>query len=88
MRIHGIVPPMVTPFAADESVDETLLRAEVEYLIASAGVHGVAVGGSTGEGHALTTDELRQVVATACEIADGRAAGHRRHHRRQHAPGD
>jgi len=73
MRIHGIVPPMVTPFAADESVDETLLRAEVEYLIASAGVHGVAVGGSTGEGQALTTDELRQVVATACEIADGRA---------------
>ncbi len=72
MRIHGIVPPMVTPFAADEAVDEALLRAEVEYLISSAGVHGVAVGGSTGEGHALTTDELRQVVATACEVAAGR----------------
>ena len=73
MRIHGIVPPMVTPVAVDESLEETLLRAEVEYLISSAGVHGVAVGGSTGEGHALTTDELRQVVATACEVADGRA---------------
>ena len=72
MRIHGIVPPMATPFAADESVDEALLRAEVEHLISAAGAHGVAVGGSTGEGHALTTDELRQVVATACEVAAGR----------------
>ena len=72
MKIHGIVPPMVTPFAADESLDERLLRAEVEYLISAAGVHGVAVGGSTGEGHALTTDELRQVVGIACEVAAGR----------------
>ncbi|MCY4061995.1 MAG: dihydrodipicolinate synthase family protein [Chloroflexi bacterium] len=72
MKIHGIVPPMVTPFAADESIDEALLRAEVEHLIASAGVHGIAVGGSTGEGHALTTAELRQVVAIACEVAAGR----------------
>lgn len=72
MRIHGIVPPMVTPFAADESIDEALLRAEVEHLISSAGVHGIAVGGSTGEGHALTTDELRGLVAVACEVADGR----------------
>ena len=72
MKIHGIVPPMVTPFAADESVDEALLRAEAEYLIAGAGVHGIAVGGSTGEGHALSTDELRRVVAAACEVAAGR----------------
>jgi len=73
MRIHGIAPPMATPFKDDESVDESRLRAEVEYLIASAGVHGVAVGGSTGEGHTLTTDELRQVVGAACEVAAGRA---------------
>lgn len=72
MRIYGIVPPMVTPFAADESVDETLLRAEVEYLISSAGAHGIAVGGSTGEGQALSTDELRQIVGSACDVAAGR----------------
>ena len=72
MKVHGIVPPMVTPFAADESVDAAALRAEVEYLIASAGVHGVAVGGSTGEGHTLSTDELRCVVANAVEVAAGR----------------
>ena len=73
MKIYGIAPPMVTPFTDDETVDESLLRAEVEYLITEAGVHGVAVGGSTGEGHTLTTDELRQVVGAACEVAAGRA---------------
>ena len=72
MQITGIVPPMVTPFKEDESVDEASLRAEVEYLISSAGVHGVAVGGSTGEGHTLSTDELRQIVGAAIEVAAGR----------------
>ena len=72
MNIYGIVPPMATPFAADESIDEAALRAEVRYLIESAGVHGVAVGGSTGEGHTLSTDELRRVVGSACDVADGR----------------
>lgn len=72
MKIQGIAPPMVTPFKDDESIDEALLRAEVEHLISSAGVHGVAVGGSTGEGHTLTTDELRSIVGSAVEVAAGR----------------
>ena len=72
MKIQGIVPPMATPFKPDETIDEALLRAEVEYLISAAGVHGLAVGGSTGEGHTLTTPELRCVVGAAIEAADGR----------------
>lgn len=72
MRIHGIAPPMATPFAADETIDYAALRAEVEYLISAAGVHGLAVGGSTGEGHTLSTEELRCVVATTVEVAAGR----------------
>lgn len=72
MNIRGIVPPMATPFAADESIDDRLLRAEVEYLISEAKVHGLAVGGSTGEGHTLSTDELRQIVGVALEAAAGR----------------
>ena len=73
MTIYGIVPPMVTPFAPDESLDEGLLRAEIEHLIAQAGVHGLAVGGSTGEGHTLSADELRQLVGVAVDAAAGRA---------------
>ena len=34
------------------------LRAEVRYLIEEAGVHGLAVGGSTGEGHTLSVGEF------------------------------
>lgn len=70
--IRGIVPPMVTPFDANEAIDEAALRAEVNYLIEQAGVHGLAVGGSTGEGHTLSTDELRRVVGAAVEAAQGR----------------
>ena len=72
MSIHGIVPPMVTPFKDDETIDEAALRAEVEYLISSAAVHGIAVAGSTGEGHTLATEELRCVVGAAVEVAAGR----------------
>ena len=72
MKIHGIVPPMVTPFDATEAIDEAAFGAEVEYLIEAAGVHGLAVGGSTGEGHTLSTGELRRIVGIALERAAGR----------------
>ena len=72
MKIRGIVPPMVTPFDATEAIDEAAFGAEVEYLIEAAGVHGLAVGGSTGEGQTLSTAELRRIVGIALERADGR----------------
>ena len=71
-HIHGIVPPMTTPFRADDTVDEAALRAETRYLVETAKVHGVAVAGSTGEGHVLTTDEVRRVTAIVAEEARGR----------------
>lgn len=70
--IYGIVPPMVTPFTEAEEVDEAALRADVRHLVERAHVHGLAVGGSTGEGHTLATDELRQIVGAALEEAQGR----------------
>ena len=71
-QIAGIIPPLVTPFTQDETVDEAALRADVRYMIVQAGVHGLVVGGSTGEGHTLTTDELRLVVGATVEEARGR----------------
>ena len=47
-KIHGIVPPMVTPFTEDQQVDESALELDVNYLIETAEVHGLAVCGSTG----------------------------------------
>jgi 4-hydroxy-tetrahydrodipicolinate synthase len=71
-RISGIVPPMTTPFRFDDTIDEGALRAETRYLIETARVHGLAVAGSTGEGHALTTEEVRRVTAVVSEEARGR----------------
>jgi 4-hydroxy-tetrahydrodipicolinate synthase len=70
--IGGIIPPLVTPFRADGSMDEAAHRAEVRHLVERAGVHGVAVCGSTGEGHALSIDESRKLVAWTVEEARGR----------------
>jgi 4-hydroxy-tetrahydrodipicolinate synthase len=71
-RIHGIVPPMITPFRADDSIDEAALRGETRYLIETARVHGVAVTGSTGEGHTMTTAEVRRVTEVVVAEARGR----------------
>ena len=69
--IVGIIPPMVTPFDAEGRVDEALHRADARALLA-AGVHGLAVCGSTGEGHAVTTGETRAITAATVEEAGGR----------------
>lgn len=71
-RISGIVPPMTTPFRTDDTIDEAALRVETRYLIETARVHGLAATGSTGEGHALSTDEVRRITAIVSEEARGR----------------
>ena len=63
-QIYGIVPPATTPFDADGNVDSALLTENLRFLIETAGVHGLAVCGSTGEGHTLTTDETRPSKAS------------------------
>jgi len=71
-NIYGIIPPVVTPFRPDNTIDEQALRAEIRYMVETAKVHGLAVTGSTGEGHTLTTDEVRQISAVAVEEVRGR----------------
>lgn len=69
--IGGIIPPLVTPFREDGSIDEQTHRAEVRRMVEHAAVHGLAVCGSTGEGHTLTTEETRRIVAwTVEEVRD------------------
>ncbi|MDE2515083.1 MAG: dihydrodipicolinate synthase family protein [Rhodospirillales bacterium] len=64
--LTGIIPPLVTPFTADGAIDEAACRAQARFVL-SKGVHGVCVGGSTGEGHTLTREELRRAVTLAQE---------------------
>jgi 4-hydroxy-tetrahydrodipicolinate synthase len=71
-QLEGIIPPVVTPFATDGSIDERAFRNEVRYMVETAHVHGLAVCGSTGEGHALAPDEARALVRWAVEETAGR----------------
>jgi 4-hydroxy-tetrahydrodipicolinate synthase len=68
--IEGIIPPIVTPFDESGEIIESALREEIRYHL-SAGVHGISVAGSTGEGNALTLDEHSRVYEIAVEEADG-----------------
>ncbi len=69
--ISGVVPPMTTPFDADGEIDLTAVRGQVEWCIGQ-GAHGLAVGGSTGEGHTLEIEEFRNLITAAVEAAAGR----------------
>lgn len=71
--LYGIIPPTSTPFTAKGEVDERAFRAELRFML-KAGAHGLAVGGSTGEGHALNPDELHRLLVIAMEEADGTVA--------------
>ncbi len=70
-KLYGIIPPTTTPFTADGEIDLAAVRAQAEWLIGQ-GVHGLAAGGSTGEGHTLDVDEFRHLIATTVEGAAGR----------------
>jgi len=69
--LHGIIPPLVTPFDAQERVDEDALRAEVRYHI-ERGVHGLCVTGSTGDGQMLSAEDSVAVAAAAVKEAAGK----------------
>ena len=68
VQLRGVLTALATPFTADGSVDEALLRAVVDRSI-DGGVHGVVACGSTGEFSALTLDERRLVVETVVDQA-------------------
>ena len=71
-EIYGIVPPLTTPFRPDDTIDEDALRADARYMIEVAKVHGLAVCGSTGEGHTLTTEETRRITQIVAQEVKGR----------------
>lgn len=70
-QLRGVVAPFTTPFREDDTLDLSAVAAQVEWLIRE-GVHGLAAGGSTGEGHALTREEHRDLLAETVRAVDGR----------------
>ena len=66
MLLHGIFPPITTPFYPDGRVYLKKLEANVERY-SKTPVAGIAVLGSTGEAIMLSDEERRQVLKTARE---------------------
>jgi 4-hydroxy-tetrahydrodipicolinate synthase len=63
-QIIGLIPPIVTPFQPDGTINETLIEKDMDFCI-KAGVHGLSVGGSTGEGPTLRDEELVSLISIA-----------------------
>ena len=69
-NLKGVVAPFTTPFNDDDSVNLSAISAQVDWLLGE-GVHGLAAGGSTGEGHALTREEHRDILAAKLPVPPG-----------------
>jgi 4-hydroxy-tetrahydrodipicolinate synthase len=64
MQLRGIIPPVVTPFTANQELDLPRLRQHIDWQL-DRGVHGIFVLGTTGEFYALDEAEKQAVVADA-----------------------
>jgi 4-hydroxy-tetrahydrodipicolinate synthase len=67
--MHGIGPPLVTPFTADGAVDDGALR-ELVAWVESRGVDFLVPCGSNSEAPLMTADERVHVVEQVVETAD------------------
>jgi 4-hydroxy-2-oxoglutarate aldolase len=68
MKLHGILAPLTTPFAADGSVALTRLRENIARYNRT-GLAGYVMNGSTSESVLLLWDEVYRVWETAKEAA-------------------
>ena len=69
--IRGVLLPIITPFDEKVRVDEPVMRQLVDFHI-KAGVQGLFVLGSTGQGPAMTVEERKQAAAIALDQAKSR----------------
>ena len=70
-KLEGAIPALILPIDENGKIDFKLLKKQVAYLI-SAGVNGLFINGTTGEGAWLTTDEKVEVFKVVKEISEGK----------------
>lgn len=69
LSVHGVVPPTVTAFADDETVDPDATAAHARFVVDN-GCHGVFPLGTNGEFPLLTGAERRTVVEAVVDEID------------------
>jgi 4-hydroxy-tetrahydrodipicolinate synthase len=69
---RGVFTAIVTPFTADESVDEPTLKNLIDFNLAN-GVSGLVPCGTTGESPTLSHNEHDRVIELTVEHVNGRA---------------
>ncbi|MGO3712627.1 4-hydroxy-tetrahydrodipicolinate synthase [Alcaligenes aquatilis] len=72
MNLNGILVPIVTPFDANNQLNEAALERLVECFI-EAGVGGIVACGTTGEYYALSAQERRRVLEIVARTGRGRS---------------
>src|SRR5438046_9333739 len=69
--IRGVLLPIITPFDEKSRIDEPIMRQLVDVHI-DAGVQGLFVLGSTGQGPAMSVEERKKAAAVALDQARSR----------------
>ncbi len=68
---RGILTALLTPFHPDGTLDLRILRTRIAWQL-DQGIHGLLVGGVSGEYVNLSPEERRQVVQAAVDAVSGR----------------
>ncbi|GAB6405890.1 dihydrodipicolinate synthase family protein [Pseudomonas sp. MHK4] len=71
MNFDGIFTPAITPLSSDGQIDFSAFGEVIEYLVESK-VHGIIIGGSTGEYYAHTAAERVEIAQCAKDVLKGR----------------
>jgi len=71
LLLEGVIVPMVTPFKANEELDEEALRRLTSWLIEN-GVHGLFPNSSMGEFSKLSIEERKRVIDIVVDEANAR----------------
>ncbi|MFS2199054.1 dihydrodipicolinate synthase family protein [Pseudomonas sp. Pseusp3] len=71
MNFDGIYTPAITPLSSDGQIDFSAFGEVIEYLVESK-VHGIIIGGSTGEYYAHTAAERVEIAQRAKDVLKGR----------------
>jgi len=70
-KLEGVIPAVILPVNEYGKINFQFLKKQTVYL-SSAGVNGLFINGTTGEGAWLTTDEKVKVFKAVREISEGR----------------